>query len=367
MPEINSPSLGRISGPLLKENLIRDGVNLTFRNKAFDRDLLFLDVINNRIGINNEISVYDLDINETTNIRDSVVVSGSSAIFENLVLSPNSTISSTIGPIVIQPVGPDAYIYYDTVLTTDFKISDNYIESVVTNSNIVLDPAGTGKINIFSNSEIIGNLLVSGNILSSNNVRLDGKLTIGDSVFDTLTINTDLTQSIVPGTDSTYDLGKSNKKWADIYLTSLSSPDNIITSSVSISDQIFLSGSPTNILTTSQSNESLLLQPATGITIIERLMIDGGTITDLNETILELNSSGARGHVHFIDNSAIRIPFGNTDDRGYTEIGETRWNSDLGYLECYDGVGYQTAQGGGTIVTPDMMDEFSLLYNLILG
>ena len=37
---------GRISGPLLKSNLVRNGVNL-----AFETDLLYLDVNNNRVGI----------------------------------------------------------------------------------------------------------------------------------------------------------------------------------------------------------------------------------------------------------------------------------------------------------------------------
>ena len=40
-------AIGRISGPLLKANLLRQGVNL-----AFENDLLVLDVNNNRVGIN---------------------------------------------------------------------------------------------------------------------------------------------------------------------------------------------------------------------------------------------------------------------------------------------------------------------------
>ena len=37
-------AVGRISGPLLKANLLRNGVDL-----AFETDLLYLDVNNNRI------------------------------------------------------------------------------------------------------------------------------------------------------------------------------------------------------------------------------------------------------------------------------------------------------------------------------
>ena len=50
-------AIGRISGPLLKQNLIRDGVNL-----AFETDLLFLDVVNSRIGVNSAAPQYALDV-----------------------------------------------------------------------------------------------------------------------------------------------------------------------------------------------------------------------------------------------------------------------------------------------------------------
>ena len=54
-------AVGRISGPLLKDNLLRDGVNL-----AFETNLLYLDVNNNRIGVKTASPAYDLDINGTT-------------------------------------------------------------------------------------------------------------------------------------------------------------------------------------------------------------------------------------------------------------------------------------------------------------
>jgi len=54
-------AVGRITGPLLKQNLLRDGVNL-----AFETDLLYIDVINGRIGIKTSSPQFDLDVNGTT-------------------------------------------------------------------------------------------------------------------------------------------------------------------------------------------------------------------------------------------------------------------------------------------------------------
>ena len=63
-------AVGRISGPLLKANLIRNGVDL-----AFETDLLYLDVNNNKIGIKTVSPAYDLDVNGTinaTNLQEQI-------------------------------------------------------------------------------------------------------------------------------------------------------------------------------------------------------------------------------------------------------------------------------------------------------
>jgi len=60
--------LGRISGPLLANNLKRNGSNL-----AFETQILYLDVVNNRIGINSSIPTRDLLVNSTTNTTNLIV------------------------------------------------------------------------------------------------------------------------------------------------------------------------------------------------------------------------------------------------------------------------------------------------------
>ena len=55
-------AVGRISGPLLKANLIRNGIDL-----AFETDLLYLDVNNQRVGIKNSSPQHELDVTGTSN------------------------------------------------------------------------------------------------------------------------------------------------------------------------------------------------------------------------------------------------------------------------------------------------------------
>ena len=54
-------AVGRISGPLLKSNLVRNGIDL-----AFETDLLYLDVNNSRLGVKTSSPQYELDVNGTT-------------------------------------------------------------------------------------------------------------------------------------------------------------------------------------------------------------------------------------------------------------------------------------------------------------
>ena len=58
-------AIGRISGPLLKANLLRNGQNL-----AFETDLLYLDVVNRRIGVKTNSPQYALDVNGVARVQD---------------------------------------------------------------------------------------------------------------------------------------------------------------------------------------------------------------------------------------------------------------------------------------------------------
>jgi hypothetical protein len=48
-------------------------------------------------------------------------------------------------------------------------------------------------------------------------------------------------------------------------------------------------------------------------------------------------------------------------------VGETRWNTDLAYLECYDGSVWTVSTGGGIEVTTEIMEDLVHVYTLILG
>lgn len=378
--------IGRISGPLLKENLLRNGVDL-----AFETDLLYLQVSPDAtegtpaswetptefddgdpnysrglgvtgIGINTDTPAFDLDVNGTLRVTESFVADDTARL-GNIIFNANGTVSSQTGPINIQPVGPDAYVTYGRVLNTQLEIKDNYIAALSGNTDIALDAHGTGLVIIESNSIIRGNLTVQQNIQATNNVQLNGVLILGDSPVDTVVVNPDFTQGIVPGDDNLYNFGSTSKRWDQVYVSTTLNTANFVVANASISDQL---GFGNNTFISLQSNDNIVLSPDTGITEFENLEFNTDTITNTSSAPLTLVSTGS-GHIQFSNTSGMGLPIGTNAERGYTEVGETRWNTELGYMECFDGTVYQVATGGGRVVTPEIMEEFGHIYTLIFG
>lgn len=380
--------IGRISGQLLKENLLRNGVDL-----AFETDLLYLQVppetegnpltwdtgvtisefddgdpnfghagTATGIGVRTDAPAFDLDVNGTFRVTQDMIADVTTRI-GNIIFNSTGTITTQDGPIIIEPLGVDPYVEYRKVLNTDLELKDNYIKVLTENTDLIFDASGTGIVDIQGNSTVAGDLAVQQNITVSGNVKLDGLLIVGDSPLDTVTVVPDFTQSIEPGTDSLYNLGASANRWGDVYVSNILNTSTYTVSNAQIGDQLLFGG---NTFQSLQSNDDIFLQPSTGITQLERIEIDENDIINLDNTPLKVISTG-NGYVKFSNPHGIAIPIGNNAERGYTEIGETRWNTDLGYMECFDGTVYQVATGGGRVVTPVIMEEFGHLYTLIFG
>ena len=56
----------------------------------------------------------------------------------------------------------------------------------------------------------------------SGSLTVSGKFTIGDETTDTVAITAEVSSSIVPDADSSYNLGSNSKRWADGYIDNLS-------------------------------------------------------------------------------------------------------------------------------------------------
>lgn len=222
-------AVGRISGPLLKSNLLRDGVDL-----AFETDLLYLDVNNGRVGVNTGTPDYDLDVNGT--VRSTNAIVDTQTTIATFTVSGN-TIASSNSTINLEPGGANAVVYQGKLqINSNLQLTTNAISTTVTDDDLAFNTLGTGQVNINSNTFIDGNLHVTGNLQVDGNSA--GQITIGDADTDAVDFKADVASNIIPDNQSPlysplYDLGSTSKRWANVYTTDIQST-SITTAGITI-------------------------------------------------------------------------------------------------------------------------------------
>ena len=198
-------AVGRISGQLLKSNLLRQGTNL-----AFETDLLYIDVVNNRIGVKTATPQYPLDVVGTA--RTTNLEATGQLDIGQITISGNS-ITTTAGQLNL--TAPDGILYNNNLQVDDLIIAGNSITATDTNQNFEIQTSGTGIL------EVHGNTRVNGNIHATGNIRADGNIQIGDSDTDSITINADITSNLTPDVSDTYNIGSAVKRWNNVYANNL--------------------------------------------------------------------------------------------------------------------------------------------------
>ena len=222
MPE---PQTGRIGGGVLKDNLLRQGINLNFADVSADisagNPLLHLDVNASKIAVNTDIpDAGDLTIPSTSQTEN--LISGYANI-DNFAIDTSQI--TTVGGDISLNAGTS--INATAIATDDLKIDFNTISTTTTNSNIELRPDGVGTVNIRSNWNITGDLHATGNIQTS------GNLTFGSDDQDDFTFAADINSDIIPDVTKTSNLGNSPKRWMNVYSTLLDG-ENLIVNNIEV-------------------------------------------------------------------------------------------------------------------------------------
>ena len=197
-------AVGRISGPLLKDNLLRNGVNL-----SFETNLLYIDVVNSRVGVKTATPQYDLDVNGTT--RSTYLYTTTQADIATVTITGN-TISSSSNTINLTPNGVNPTVFSGTIKVGNLSLTGNTLSSTDTNGNISITANGTGGINLNSNVTVTGNLHATGNITADGNIQLGDNLST-----DTVSFTGEVNSNILPSADITYNLGSNSLQWNNIY------------------------------------------------------------------------------------------------------------------------------------------------------
>ena len=314
-------AIGRIGGPMLKENLIRQGVDL-----SFETNLLYLDVNNMRVCVNQAVPTVALEVN-------------GAAKFGNVQVNGNVQATSTIqGTQLISNIA---------IGTAPFTVTST---TRVANLNVAL--AGTVTTNAQPNITSVGildlldvdNINISGNTISSSNTNgnIDispngaGNINLNDAVQATSTIQaTQFISNVAIGT-------------APFTVTSTTQVANL---------NVATAGTASTVTTAAQPN----ITSVGNLTIanIDNIQINTNTIssTDTNGNIY-FDPNGT-GRVIASGTNAITIPNGNTSERPAGIEGDIRINSETGTFEYYGAGLWVTVTGLSPIVSQSFTGDGS--------
>jgi hypothetical protein len=178
--------------------------------------------------------------------------------------------------------------------------------------DITLGASGTGSQGSFAG--ISGSSLdITGNAKIDGNLRLGGNITIGDNTADNVTVVASLSSSLIPSTDSIFDLGSPTKQWRDLYLSSASLYiDGTQVLSSNATELIFTTDTGQSIKFNELGTDNITLQTADGD--IELKSSGGGDILlDPTAGLISVkgNVSMQDGTAKFLSSGGNSIVFGN--------------------------------------------------------
>ena len=357
------------------------------RLDAFQTQLENINISGNKIQTTQTNSNLELGASGTGVVR-----------FEGLKV-PNLTVNNTLST---QGITVNADVEFTEIETSsDILFNDNYITTTESNSNLELRGNADGRIHL-------NDIHFKGNTLYANR---------DDSTIPTLEIRAD--KFVMDSTDSitlpkgTFTLNEDSTANADIrYDTSIDQfvgkegglqrvfggiYSNDLQTRVRIdsnNNAIFFDVNGVNVMEmnsigetyahrielqgididgstiqTNNTNGDIILLPegGTGRTQIEAIQFLDRTIYTTGTNIGTLAATG-NGYIKFNQDNALRVPIGTSAEREPNpEVGSSRYNTDLAYLENYTAGGWVTAAGTGAGVSEADMNEIMNEFILIFG
>jgi hypothetical protein len=365
-------SLGRIGGQLLSANLQFQGDDV-----QFDTDLLYLDVANGRVGVNNygtsPEALYLGTISpgaDQTLQSTNLIVDGVTTTDTYWTISGN-TIQLASGTLYITPnQSSNPTITSNGVGGANINITDRLIATKNINENINISPSGIGITQVNGNVQVngVGTLTyVTGNVQVDGNYIAGSVINLGDATTDTIAFTADENSDLIPKLNNTYNIGSSSKKWNNIYAKTLNGTSVVSTGAVL--DGITISNN--SIYSTVIANDITIKALGTGKILFNGLLpftgsnLNNNTNRIYNAPYYLLSTND--GYVNFAGTNAVVFPLGTTTQRNTTILGTTRYNIDLGYLEIWNGTSWQNSLGNVPLATVQDIQDNSIIYDLILG
>ena len=167
-------------------------------------------------------------------------------------------------------------------------------------------------IDMDGNADISGNLAVGGNLTVTGTTTFNGgTMTLGDAATDNVVFGADVNSSIIPNTDSTFDLGSSSQEWRDIYIDGTAYIDTLNLNGAAVTS----TAGEINILAGGTSATSTTLADADRVVVNDNGTMVQVALTDF-ETYFEsaLDTLSNVTTVGALNSGSITSGFGSIDN-----------------------------------------------------
>ena len=339
--------IGRVNGPMLKENLLRQGVDL-----AFETNLLYLDVNNSRIGVKNATPNAELDVSGQAIFNNSLKINGSNLIAlgsgANIYLTPNGS-----GKIITSSDMSLANISLSGNANVSNLNSSNYVNASVLQSNVA---TGTAPVVVTSTTRVSNlNVAVAGNLVNGNSnvlVAANSDVTINAAgaaafVFST-NGNLNLPSDMHLNSDQSITGGSYLHNRIDFSAgggVRISSVD--YASSITVNSKVWTFGMDGNLSVPGNLN-------VTGNAAISNIGIVDSTVSSTNTNANIYLAPNGTGILKVNANTAVTLPVGGSGDRpGSPAAGMLRFSTGTNSLEFHDGSQWVTINSTTTSITTD--------------
>jgi hypothetical protein len=204
-------------------------------------------------------------------------------------------------------------------------------------------------IDMNGNADISGNLGIGGNLTVTGTTTFNGgTITMGDAATDNVVFGADVNSSIIPNTDSTYDLGSSSQEWRDLYIDGTAYVDAINYNGTAIS----ATAAELNIMdgVTATTAELNLMDGVTATTA-ELNIMDGVTATAAELNILDASGRtiGSLSEISTIANDDVFLAL-DTSGGGIKKVSRSTVVSGLATSSAISNVAEDsTPQLGGNL------------------
>ena len=294
-------AVGRISGPLLASNLLRDG-----RDIAFETDLLYIDVVNGRIGIKTTAPQNELDVVGT--IKANILNATTATI--GAVRVTGNVISTTAGSLTLTPSGGNNIILSTPVYAQDILVADSGIPSTGIDDGALTVNGGAGidgDLNVGGITKNYAQIQAYGT--DTGTLIVDGGVGISKDLWVGGLIHGILTTSTVAGSANNANNILINE------ITALPQPDHYILLAEDLSgyqpvlarynfkydlnnDKLVLGREQITSAETAVSSGTGALQVVGGVGIGRDLYVNG----NITGNDLTINNIEAAGNIHAVGN-----------------------------------------------------------------